>query len=659
MKTSTVFRLSILSALLGTLAACGGGGGSSSSSSTPVGPSTLSGKVIDGYIRGALVCLDVNSNNKCDPDEPSAISGAGGAYTLPSYPGSITGLRVIAEVGATAVDEDTGPIGVGNTYSMLAPAAASSTVTPLSTLVSATIAAGGGEAQVSIGEAITSVATKTGISVEKLLAVDYKQNGDTATANVAQATANAIAQVTNTLRNNADIKTAQITDGQIIQQAVLKVKEQVLPQLVAEGKMTDAASTSSATITAAVVKAVEATNLSGQVQNIVAATKSGEGSVISMVDVFKAGFMTAEDQSTRYINSAGDRYEGNSSGPRFNMLASYIQFDANEKAVNEKRFVLGGNNKWFDEYEGGVSWTFDGSDWVISADTPNSNMALPTFDQNCVVFPHNAKGTVSQRYCAVEKKLDGKLMKDFIPSLCEGGFANSNAACATATFPSGSSAYDLTMTTSSTLPGKYNGIFELWVSKEDIEWGGYCTASYSGNYDCVKPNATIFDFISRTQEQVQFTGYSCNTPFRIQSYDAAAKKGRIQWGSQLKGCQTPDPFSVLETTDFEVIRAGNKDIFIVPTPVTYRANNPNNDNPFMIFAALPGSNGSIGIWNGSYYPVGFKTSIPFTGDPATNTQILSPTMFDAILKIQGITPFPYKGSSSSGKYTGNPSNDPN
>jgi hypothetical protein len=136
---------------------------------------TLSGKVIDGYISGAIVCLDVNSNNKCDKDEPTTTSLAGGAYTLPPYTGSIAGLRVIAEVGENAIDEDDGQkVGAGNTYSLLAPAAASATVTPLSTMVSATIAAGGGEAQVSIGEALSNVAAKTGIAVEKLVANDYK-----------------------------------------------------------------------------------------------------------------------------------------------------------------------------------------------------------------------------------------------------------------------------------------------------------------------------------------------------------------------------------------------------------------------------------------------------------------------------------------------------
>ena len=177
-KTTTVFRLarlSTLSLLISGLVACGGGGGGSSTSSTPPAPVTLSGKVIDGYISGAIVCLDVNSNNKCDKDEPTTTSLAGGAYTLPPYTGSIAGLRVIAEVGENAIDEDDGQkVGAGNTYSLLAPAAASATVTPLSTMVSATIAAGGGEAQVSIGEALSNVAAKTGIAVEKLVANDYK-----------------------------------------------------------------------------------------------------------------------------------------------------------------------------------------------------------------------------------------------------------------------------------------------------------------------------------------------------------------------------------------------------------------------------------------------------------------------------------------------------
>jgi len=42
----------------------------------------VSGRVADGYIRGATVCVDLNENDSCDTDEPSAITGPGGTYDL-------------------------------------------------------------------------------------------------------------------------------------------------------------------------------------------------------------------------------------------------------------------------------------------------------------------------------------------------------------------------------------------------------------------------------------------------------------------------------------------------------------------------------------------------------------------------------------------------
>jgi hypothetical protein len=294
---------------------------------------TLQGKVIDGYISGAIVCLDVNSNNKCDSGEPTTTSLAGGSYTLPAYTGSITGLRVIAEVGENAIDEDDGlKIGAGNAYSLLAPAAASSTVTPLSTMVSATIAAGGGEAQVSIGQALSNVSVKTGIAVEKLIANDYKEKNDLATAKVAQVAATAIAQVTNNLRTNSEIKAAGLTDGEIIRQANQLVQDRVLAQVISGGKVTETAAASTAAIKSAVTAAVanaglSGVSLSGSVQNIIAATQSGAGSVVSMAALFKAGFVTPQEQSGDYINSAGARYDGNWRGYKNALNVGYLQFD--------------------------------------------------------------------------------------------------------------------------------------------------------------------------------------------------------------------------------------------------------------------------------------------------------------------------------------------
>lgn len=74
--------LSMAAAL--SLAACGGVSDSSSDSGTAGGgndggdttaAATVSGKVIDGYIQGATVFLDVNGNGKQEPNEPSAESG--------------------------------------------------------------------------------------------------------------------------------------------------------------------------------------------------------------------------------------------------------------------------------------------------------------------------------------------------------------------------------------------------------------------------------------------------------------------------------------------------------------------------------------------------------------------------------------------------------
>ena len=139
----------------------------------------------------------------------------------------------------------------------------------------------------------------------------------------------------------------------------------------------------------------------------------------------------------------------------------------------------------------------------------------------------------------------------------------------------------------------------------------------------------------------------------------------MAWGSNpTLGCSGNYQFTeskVVETSKFEVITLGGKEVLIVPTPAIYRANNPSSQEPYKIFAVHTSSKGTTGVWNGDFSPTGYKVSIPFTGDPKTNTQIISPTMFDAILKQKGITAYPYKGKSSSGKWNGSslPSTDPN
>jgi len=48
----------------------------------PVSTVTSDGKVVDGYIKNATVCVDLNKNDTCDADEPKANSNENGEYTL-------------------------------------------------------------------------------------------------------------------------------------------------------------------------------------------------------------------------------------------------------------------------------------------------------------------------------------------------------------------------------------------------------------------------------------------------------------------------------------------------------------------------------------------------------------------------------------------------
>lgn len=143
-------------ALVLSLTACGGGGGGTSSGgATPV--TTLSGTVIDGYIEGATICLDLNVNQVCDAGEPMAISTANGAYSL-----SLAGLgtaqvraaHLLTTVPNTAFDADDTVLGVKKTlaqagkqpFNLLAPVnaylsadgftATPAIISPLTTLVS-------------------------------------------------------------------------------------------------------------------------------------------------------------------------------------------------------------------------------------------------------------------------------------------------------------------------------------------------------------------------------------------------------------------------------------------------------------------------------------------------------------------------------------------
>lgn len=165
------------------LSGCGGGGGQLGSA--------ISGKVMDGYIKGAVVCLDVNHNLKCDVGEPSTITGANGEFTLyPLKDTSITGLNLVAEISSKAEDSDQPGQAMAPTR-MVGFADKPSVISPLTTVVASLILQGADSTQ-----AETNARTLIGLPATYNFGADYIASGDNVAHQLAQAvnvvTSNAI-----------------------------------------------------------------------------------------------------------------------------------------------------------------------------------------------------------------------------------------------------------------------------------------------------------------------------------------------------------------------------------------------------------------------------------------------------------------------------------
>lgn len=116
------------------LAGCGGSDDDDDTPAPPGPTAQLDGVVLDGALKGATVCLDVNENRACDGDEPSTTSGDGGAFSLTADAALLPAHTVLAVATAgTTVDADGGPVARG--FTLAAPAGRATVVSPFTTLV--------------------------------------------------------------------------------------------------------------------------------------------------------------------------------------------------------------------------------------------------------------------------------------------------------------------------------------------------------------------------------------------------------------------------------------------------------------------------------------------------------------------------------------------
>jgi hypothetical protein len=131
-KTSMGLTCAVLASLLWGCGGSGSDGGDPPSPPPPPATTPVAVTVIDGAIRNARVCLDVNGSGVCDDGEPAATTDATGRATL-EVPNDRVGRHpVVAMVGTDAVDADLGP--VTTPFTLTAPADRTAVISPLTTL---------------------------------------------------------------------------------------------------------------------------------------------------------------------------------------------------------------------------------------------------------------------------------------------------------------------------------------------------------------------------------------------------------------------------------------------------------------------------------------------------------------------------------------------
>lgn len=187
------------------LSACGGGSGDEPAPAPkPIPPEptvqSVSGRVIDGYLVGAKVCLDLNLNGICDANEPTAVTDAEGRYSF-AYEGDVVGQRLLAQV--TPETRDTSREGyrfpATFTLSAFASGREQQHITPLSTMVLAQMEAGLSEA-----EAVAAVRELLGESIDP--SADYIAQSNTAV----QLKAGKIVDQLTTLAQNGNADTSSV-----------------------------------------------------------------------------------------------------------------------------------------------------------------------------------------------------------------------------------------------------------------------------------------------------------------------------------------------------------------------------------------------------------------------------------------------------------------
>jgi len=618
------FKLTLAGFVMLSLTACGGGGSSSTYTST------ISGKVIDGYIDGAEVCLDLNANYLCDDGEPNGRSGSGGSYSF-TYTGDIPpGTQVLAEVPAGAIDEDRGT--VAKSYNLMTPAESPGVVTPLTTLVSAEILSSG--KTLTVTEAETSVKLSLNlVSTDTILENDFVESEDTELQGTAEVIATALAASKYAIDND-DGRAEDFTASETAKAAVEFVKTQVLPLIETYNTNEEEALDIAKYVDEEVTSLVK-----GKINNIVAGTNSGDGEALDLVEVFESGTLMNLYES----NVKADTDDNGVVDAEVKGIVGELIYtpDGNETDATKFdeffRAILprGGDqdetpSKWLTVFEeDGQDYTLLNNQWILEKEIPNRSIKLK---ENCALLYNDDE--LIYEYCFLSKDVSGKAMGDIIPDFCINSKGEEYNGCDINTkLPEGSIAYDFTLAVPDDVEN--GGVYKLWFD----DWDGYIGGD---------SNQSIDNFIEvyGTLDRHGSVGDECNTTFKVHSYDDKTGKGEMEWfDTSSLDCSSIYSDSHIfdaegEIQPFEVVEFGDTKILKAKTSKVFRANNPDERLTAHVFAKTKNSNGLEGIFGGKVLEAGYRQTVPFSGDTAVGI-FASRILIDTAFKQISFPAFPY------------------
>ena len=442
------FGLAACSAALLALAACGGGGGGSS---TPAAPTTtdVSTTVVDGAIKDAVVCLDKNSNGKCDTGEVQGKTDASGKVTLAVPNADVGKYPIIAVVGTDATDADHGPVTVP--YTMSAPADQTGVVSPLTTLVQQTIATTGA----STTEAAKSVQDATGLTVslfEDFTKATAPTDGSVSAATVARMVVVATQQQTTTIASTVGttaIDGATITQADL-DKAIQKKLLELIPDLVtalndpAVLAATTPAAKEAALLAAATALVTDSGLTPAAVSTVVAINNQNSAPPIVAAST-PAAFLQLHTLSFSNASNFFVRTLGGSAAQNTPDASNNIKFvDRRQRSVNGNLARWGsGGDPW---RQADLSW--NGSAWANCPINFESTSSVRDALGNSVYSYCGGRETGKSNRASFD--VSGKTMKEVYDQVRNAGYTNlfvaDTAVLGSATFPTGSFVYYQTTT---------------------------------------------------------------------------------------------------------------------------------------------------------------------------------------------------------------------